>query len=70
MIYYAFNFFNLNYKDYLRVKFLKLKKNKENNRRSNYQKYFKKNNINFESKIFGRKLIHKMINFYLKQNKI
>ena len=70
MIYYAFNFFNLSYKDYLNVKFLKFKKVKENNRRSNYQKYFKKNNINFESKIFGKKLIYKMINFYLKQNKI
>tara|TARA_Y100000591_G_scaffold291253_1_gene277663 strand:+ start:163 stop:1116 length:954 start_codon:yes stop_codon:yes gene_type:complete len=70
MINYAFNFFNLNYSDYLNVKFLKFKKNKENNRRSNYKKYFKRNNISFESKIFGKKLIHKMINFYLKQNKI
>ena len=70
MIQYAFQFFNLNYKDYLILNSRKLKKNEVSNRKSDYRKYFNKNNINFESKIFGKKLIYKMINFYLKQNKI
>ena len=70
MLFYAFNFFNLNYKDYLNLRFKKLKNIKVNTKRSNYKKYFTKNKINFKSKIFGKKLIHKMINFYLKQNNI
>ncbi len=70
MIQYAFQFFNLNHKDYLILKSKRLKKNEVRSRKSDYRKYFNKNNISFDSKIFGKKLIHKMINFYLKQNKI
>ena len=70
MLYFAFHFFNLNYKDYLNLRFKKLKNIEVNSKKSNYKKYFNKNQINFKSKIFGKKLIYKMINFYLKQNNI
>ena len=70
MLFYAFYFFNLNYKDYLNLRFKKLKNIEVNSKKSNYKKYFNKNKINFKSKIFGKKLIYKMINFYLRQNNI
>ena len=65
------HFFNLNYKDYLNLSSAKLKNIEANNKKSNYKKYFNKNpKINFKSKIFGKKLIYKMISYYLNQNKI
>ena len=70
MLNYAFKFFNLNYEDYLNVKFKKLNKTDVNNKKSNYRKYITKNRIKFNNKIFGKKLVYKMINYYLKQNKI
>ena len=70
MLFYAFNFFNLNYKDYINLSLKKLKDIEVNSKKSNYKKYFNKNKISFKSKIFGKKLIYKMINFYLKQNNI
>jgi GDPmannose 4,6-dehydratase len=70
MLNYAFKFFNLNYTDYLKIKFKKLNKIEINNKKSNYRKYINKNRIKFNSKIFGKKLVYKMINYYLKQNKI
>ena len=70
MLYYAFHFFNLNYKDYLNLRLKKLKNIDVNSKKSNYKKYLNKNKINFKSKIFGKKLIYKMINFYLKKNNI
>ena len=70
MLFYAFKYFNLKHTDYINVKFKKLRKNEVSNRKSNFEKYFKKNNITYESKIYGKKLINKMISFYLKQNKI
>ena len=45
--------------------FFEFKKNEIKNKKSNFRESFRKNDINFKSKIFGRKLIHKMINFYL-----
>ncbi len=70
MLFYAFQYFDLNHSDYINVKFRKLRKNEVTNRKSNFKKYFNNNNINYESKIYGKKLIYKMINFYLKENKI
>ena len=70
MLYYAFNFFNLNYKDYLNLSSTKLKNIEANSKKSNYKLYFNKNKISFKSKIFGKKLIHKMISFYLDKNEI
>ena len=65
MLKFAFEYFNLNYLDFIKIKNKKLKKNEIKNKKSNFRESFRKNDINFKSKIFGRKLIHKMINFYL-----
>ena len=67
MLFYAFNFFNLDYKNFVkksnnfvRVKDFKLK-------RSNYNACLKRNGIKRVSKVYGKKLITKLINYYLKK---
>ena len=61
MLIFAYQYFNLDFKKFVNVKFKKLKKDEVKEKRSNYRKYFRKNKINFKSKIFGKKLIFKMI---------
>ncbi len=70
MLKFAFEYFNLNYEDYIITKYKKLKKNEVKEKKSNFQKYFKINRINFKSKIYGRKLIYKMIKDYLNDKEI
>jgi GDPmannose 4,6-dehydratase len=65
MLKFAFQYFKLNYKDFVYIKFKKLNKYEIKDKRSDYKKYFKKNKIQFKSKIFGKKLIHLMIKHYL-----
>jgi len=65
MLVFAFRYFNLNYTDYVVTKFKKLKKNEVKEKKSNFKKYLKKNKINFKSKIYGEKIIIKMIRNYL-----
>ena len=65
MLDFAFGYFNLNYKNFVVTKFKKLNKNEVKEKKSDFQKYLKKNQINFKSKIFGEKLIFKMIKNYL-----
>ncbi len=62
---FAFEYFNLNYKDFVNVKFNLLKKNEVKSKKTDYKKYLKKNNIKFKSKIFGKILVYKMIKYYL-----
>lgn len=70
MLNFAYQYFNLDFKKFVNVKFKKLKKNEVKEKRSDFKKYFKINKITFKSKIFGKKLIHKMIEFYIKEDKI
>ncbi len=70
MLNFAYQYFNLDFKKFVNVKFKKLKKNEVKEKRSDFKKYYKINKITFKSKIFGKKLIHKMIEFYIKENKI
>ncbi len=70
MLKFSFEYFNLDYKNFVKVKFSKLKQNEVKFKKSNIKKYLKNNNIKFEAKIYGKKLIHKMINFYLNDRKI
>ena len=65
MLTFAFGYFNLNYKNFVVTKFKKLNQNEVKEKRSNFQKYLKKNQIHFKSKIYGKKLIFKMIKNYL-----
>ena len=66
MLVYAFNFFDLDYKkfvkkssNFVRVKDFKLKS-------SNYNACLKRNRINRVSKVYGKKLVIKLIKYYLK----
>ena len=70
MLKFAFEYFNLSYEDYIITKYKKLKKNEVKEKKSNFQKYFRINRINFKSKIYGRKLIYKMIKDYLNDKEI
>ena len=65
MLNFAFRYFNLKYKNFVVTKFKKLNKNEVKEKKSDFQKYLKKNQINFKSKIFGKRLIIKMIKSYL-----
>ena len=67
---FAFEYFNLDYKRFINTKFQKLNRNEVKNKKSDYYKYLKINKITFKSKIFGRKLIIKMIRYYLTKKDI
>ena len=69
MLRYSFEFFNLNYKNYITVKNSELKKNEVKYKKSDFKKCLKRNNIKVNFKIFGKRLIHKMIKFYLNERK-
>ena len=68
MLQYAFGYFNLDYKDFIIIRYKKLKKNEVRNKISDNQFSLKKNNIKLKHRIYGKKIIYKMINYYL-QNK-
>ena len=70
MLKFSFQYFNLNYKNFVKVKFSKLNKNEVKSKKSNIKKYLKRNNIKFEAKIYGKKLIYKMIKYYLNDGKV
>ena len=65
MLKFAFEFFNLNFYDFIIVKNKKLKKNEVKYKKSNFKESLRKNNLISKNKIYGKKLIHKMLKFYL-----
>ena len=67
MLTFAFEYFNLDYKDYIKIKNFSLKKNEVKIKKSNHLECLKKNKINMNFKIFGEALIIKMIKFYLNE---
>lgn len=67
---FAFGYFNLDYKKFVCTKFKKLKKNEVKEKKSDYKKYLKMKKITFNSKIFGKKLIYKMIKYYLNEKNV
>ena len=64
MISYAFEYFKLGYRKYIKINKIFYRKN-EVKKQSDYLYYLKKNNINKKSFIHGKKLVHLMIKFYL-----
>lgn len=65
MLKYAFGYFNLNYKKFVITKNKKLNKYEVKEKKSDFKKYLKKNKIDFQNKIYGKKIIIKMIEYYL-----
>ena len=68
MIRFAFNYFNLDYKKYILFNDKKYLRNKEiMEKKSNYTKCLKRNKMKRINKIFGEKIIKKLIRYYLKK---
>ena len=68
MLNFAFNYFKLNYKNFIYFDKANLRKKDFKLRLSDNKKIFKKNNISFNYKIYGKKIIEKLIKYYLKKN--
>ena len=68
MLNYAFKYFKLNYSDFIYFNKSNLRKKDFRYRQSDNKSIFKDNNIKFNYKIYGKKMIHKLIKYYLKNN--
>ena len=68
MLGYAFNYFNLDFRKYILTDEVNFRKNDFEVRRSDNNYIFKKNKINFNYKIYGKKLIIKLLSYYLKKD--
>tara|TARA_Y100000816_G_scaffold230183_1_gene175345 strand:+ start:1307 stop:2275 length:969 start_codon:yes stop_codon:yes gene_type:complete len=69
MLAFAFEYFNLDYKRYILQDKKYFRPDDFKKKRSNSQSYFKKNNISYKYKIYGRKMINKIIKYYLNEFK-
>ena len=68
MLDFAFQYFNLDYKDFIYFDKINLRKKDFKLRYSDSKFFFKKNKIKFQYKVYGRKIVEKLIKFYLKKN--
>jgi len=69
MIKFAFEYFSLNHEDYIMVNKKLIRKKEVIEKKSNYKIYLRKNKIKEPNFIFGKKLIHKIIEHILKGSK-
>ena len=69
MMKYAFDYFNLNYKDYIFTKKKFLRKKDFREKKSAFYKCLRRNKIKRVSLVFGKYLIHKLIKYYLNEKK-
>tara|TARA_Y100000816_G_scaffold219697_1_gene164718 strand:- start:2448 stop:3407 length:960 start_codon:yes stop_codon:yes gene_type:complete len=69
MIGFAFQYFNLDYKKFITTKKNFLRKKDFKTKNSDYSLCLKRNNIKRRSKIYGKKLIYTLIDYYLNEKK-
>mgnify|MGYP001170814589 CR=1 FL=1 len=69
MIYYAFNYFNLDYKRFIKFRKSFLRKKDFKIKRSNYSFCLKRNNIRRQNKIYGKRIVYALIKYYLNETK-
>ncbi len=69
MLEFAFKFFDLDYRRFVFINKKYIRPNDFIIKRSNSRKTFNANKIKYEYKIFGKKIIHKLIKFYLNESK-
>ena len=69
MLKFAFDYFKLNYKKFIIVDKKFIRKADPEIKKSNYLKYLRKNKIKRVDKIYGKKLIYKLIIHYLNEKK-
>ena len=68
MLSYAFKYFNLNFEDYIITDRINFRKKDFKKRLSDNKSIFKKNKISFNYRIYGNKLIIKLLKYYLRKN--
>lgn len=68
MLSFAFEYFNLDYKKFILQNKQYIRSDDFKNKYSTSKLIFKKNNIPFNYKIYGKKIIYKLIKYYLKRN--
>ena len=68
MLKFAFNYLNLNYKEFIKIEKINFRKKDFKIRYSDNKYIFKKNMIKFDYKIHGEKLVIKLLKSYLKKN--
>ena len=69
MLKFAFKYFNLNYKKYITIDKQFITKADSLSKKSNFIKCLKRNRIKRIDKIYGKKLIYKLIVHYLNEKK-
>ena len=69
MLSFAFGYFNLDYKKYILQDKKYIRPDDFKTKSSNSQSGFKKNNISYNYKIYGRKIINKIIKYYINKSK-
>ena len=69
MIKFAFDYFNIGYKNFILQNKKFLRKTDSELKKSDFKKFLKKNHINRINKIYGKKLIYKLIKYYQNEKK-
>ncbi len=69
MLEFAFSYFNLDYRNFILQNKKFFRKADSNSLKSNYNKCLNRNNIHRTNKIYGKKLIYKLIAYYLYEKK-
>jgi len=69
MLKFAFDYFKLNYKKFIVVDKKFMRKADPKIKKSNFLLYLRKNKIRRTDKIYGKKLIYKIIHYYLNEKK-
>ena len=70
MMSYAFNYFNLNYKSFITFNKSFIRPKDFLTKKSEFKDCLKRNGIKRKSKIYGKRLIHALIRYYLDEKKI
>ena len=70
MMSYAFNYFNLNYKSFITFNKSFIRPKDFSTKKSEFKYCLKRNGIKRKSKIYGKRLIHTLIKYYLDEKKI
>ena len=69
MVKFAFDYFNISYKNFILYNKNFLRKADSELKKSDFKKCLKKNHINRKNKIYGKKIINKLIKYYQNENK-
>ena len=70
MIKFAFDYFKINYKDYIIIDKKFFRKYDFNLKKSNFKKCLERNNIKRKNLIYGKKIVHKLIKYYQNESKL